>query len=69
MVVSYLLFANPKCLFDLPFPVRISLYAYSTVDRNRNSGGDGAAGDEIITEYATTRRLDISMAGPHLIPL
>ena len=34
----------------------------STVDRNRSAGG-GAGGDEVITEYATTRRLDISVGG------
>ena len=33
---------------------------YSTVDRNRSAG---AGGDEIITEYATTRRLDVSFGG------
>ena len=33
---------------------------YSTVDRNRSAGGV-AGGDEVITEYATTRRLDISV--------
>ena len=35
---------------------------YSTVDRNRSAGGV-AGGDEVITEYATTRRLDISVGG------
>lgn len=35
---------------------------YSTVDRNRSAAG-GAGGDEVITEYATTRRLDISVGG------
>ena len=34
----------------------------STVDRNRSAAG-GAGGDEVITEYATTRRLDISVGG------